>query len=191
MTATPTTPRNSVAAERNHSPSISRARIKERDSSRRDFEVRLLEDETLDDVLTPEFLGHKADVLQPGDRVAVLAFGMSWWAEVLVTDSDAALSSVKTVLLLGPVDLAPRLAAAKPYDLSKVQVEEVAGTWRLRHGSKVLAAGFKSRAEAAQHLQDIANGRKASTPEGHPRRRHVRHPTRVAPLTSYTPTCFR
>lgn len=146
------------------SPSIDRRRIKERDASRRDFEVRLLEDETLEEVLTPEFLGHAADRLGPGDRVAVLAHKLSWWAELLVVDTDVALSSVRTVLLLGPVDLAPRIAAAAPFDLSKIKVEPVNDTFRLRHGTKVVADGFRSRSDAEKHLEDIRAGRKAASP---------------------------
>jgi hypothetical protein len=56
---------------RSASPNIARHRIRERDGARRDFQVELLDGETFADTLKPEFFGAKADVFQPGDRIAI------------------------------------------------------------------------------------------------------------------------
>jgi hypothetical protein len=57
---------------RSASPNIARHRIRERDGARRDFQVELLDGETFADTLKPEFFGAKADVFQPGDRIAIV-----------------------------------------------------------------------------------------------------------------------
>ncbi len=154
MTTTPPTAptpavmpeRLSVATERSRPSSRSeRRRLRERDAGRLDFEFRLEEDETVADLEKPEFFGASADRLRVGDRIAVLGHACSFWTERIVVDKDEALQCVRTVALIGPIDLAP-IAAAQPFNLSKVAVEEVAGgIWRLRLGNKIVANGFSSR----------------------------------------------
>jgi hypothetical protein len=155
----------STVARRTGSPCIARHRIRERDSSRRDFEVHLMDDETFEDALRPEFLGLRADTFSAGDRVAIVGFELSFWAELIVVETDEALAAVRTVPLHLPVDLKSRLAEALPFDLSKVQIEQLDGNiWRLKHGTRIIASGFKSQKQAADRLAEIKQGRKASRP---------------------------
>jgi hypothetical protein len=152
-------------AARTASPSIDRRRIKERDASRRDWQIELLADETLDDVLKPEFLAHKADVLMPGDRVAIVGSELSLFAEIIIVEADEALGAVRSVVLFGPVDLASRIADAEQFSVEGIQIDEVAaGSFRLRRGAKVISSGFKTRKLAQERLEEIKAGRSASRP---------------------------
>jgi hypothetical protein len=156
---------STTTARRTGSPNIARHRIKERDASRRDFEVHLMSDETFADALRPEFFGAKADIFSTGDRIAVVGHELSFWAEVMVIEADEALAAVKVVPLIGPVDLSERIATAIPFDVSKIQVEQLAAdNWRLRQGVSVIASGFKSEKQASARLAEIKAGRKASRP---------------------------
>lgn len=165
MTTTTTAPRTSLATTRakRSSPAILRGRLKERDAARRDFAVQLAEDEGLADVARPEFFGLSADKLQPGDRIAVTAFEFAWWAELIVIDADESLRSVKTVTLLGPVDLRERIAQVPAHDLSAARIEQVGDQHRIVLGLNVIAAGFRSEREAKEHLAEIRSGRKATS----------------------------
>ena len=81
---------------RTGSLSVERRRIVERDGARRDFEIRLVDGESLEDVQRPEFLGHKSDLLMPGDRITVLGPELSPWCEMLVIECDEALSEIRS-----------------------------------------------------------------------------------------------
>jgi hypothetical protein len=155
----------STVARRTGSPCIARHRLKERDSSRRDFEVHLMADESFEDAMRPEFFGAKADIFAPGDRIAIVGFELAFWAELIIVECDEALAAVRTVPLIGPIDLSERIASAPGFDTSKIQIEKLDGSlYRLKHGTRIIASGFKSEKQAADRLAEIKQGRKASRP---------------------------
>lgn len=168
VVAAPAAPeRMTVAARRGRGSSRTlRKRLQLRDAARQDWEIRLQEDETLADVERPEFFGASADRLSKGDRIAIVSFtpGAEFLNERMVISVDVLLQVASTVQI-AHVDLAQRVAAMTPPDLSKVVVENVSGdVWRLRQGQHVVATGFKSRAEANKSLDELKNGQKASSP---------------------------
>ena len=153
----------STITRRAASPCIARHRIRERDASRRDFQVELLDGETFADVLNPSFLGAKSEVYGAGDRIAIVGHELSFWGEVIVVETDEALAAVKVVPLIGPIDLTSRIAEAIPFDVSRIAIESLApDNWRLRQGNAVIASGFKSEKQANARLAEIKQGRKAS-----------------------------
>ena len=65
-------------------------------------------------------------------------------------------------MLLGPINLQPRIEASQPFDTSKAQIEQLDGdVWRIRLGNKVVATGFRTEREAQKRLDEIRQGRKA------------------------------
>jgi hypothetical protein len=164
MPNTSTAPRLSQATPRpNGSLSILRGRLKFRDAARQDFRIQLKEDETFADVQRPEYFGLSADKLRPGDRIEVVGFEFGWWAEMLVVAVDEALRAVRVVPLLGPIDLQERIASVPSFDTSKARVEQIGDAWRIVLGQAVIAAGFASKAEADAHVEEIKNGRRATS----------------------------
>jgi hypothetical protein len=148
----------SPAPPRRGSPSIRPQRIRERDHFRRDWGVVLLEGETLDDALNPSFFGLMSHVILPGHHIEVVSHDYGQWADLLVAASDDILRTVTAVVLHGPVDLRNKIKGATKFDFSKVLVEEVAGTWRVRHGHTVMRSEFQSRKAAEKWLGDKAAG---------------------------------
>ena len=146
------------------SPCIARHRIRERDAARRDFQVELLEGETFEDALRPEFLGAKADVFAPGDRIAVVGHELAFWGELIVIETDEALAAVKVVPLIGPIDLKSRIAEALPFDVIEGadraararQLAAEAGQRSHRWRFQVAEGGHRAAAEIKAGPQGLA-----------------------------------
>ena len=152
----------STTTRRSASPNIARHRIRERDASRRDFQVELLDGESFDDALNPSFLGAKADVFQPGDRIAIVGHELAFWGEVIVIESrrgagrrqGGAARRADRSYIAHRRSGAVRRVQGRSRELEPRQLEAALGQFGI-------ASGFKSQKAANERLNEIRQGRKA------------------------------
>ena len=112
-------------------------------------------EQTLDDVLTPEYWTHVAKLLRPSDEIVVNAADRSWRAELLVRDTSRTAASVA-------------LISHAKFDTpaAPLQAEEGSGlapnwggpTWKWRAirvaDGETIKHGFQSKNDAIQWIQN-------------------------------------
>jgi len=117
----------------------------------------------LDDVLTPDYFGHVAGRLRPGDRLEIMPECMSWYAEALVV--DATRLSARIQLTLGPIELdaGEQVLANDHFEARWISPAARFGVARKADGA-LMAKHLASKADAEQWIAQRVGMKAVASP---------------------------
>lgn len=126
-------------------------RLKHAEFVRSHYRVEPAAGASLADVADPEYLGHVAERLRPGDKLEIMPECMSWYAEALVV--DAARRSARIQVILGPVaiDAGEQVLASDVFEARWISPTARFGVVRRADGA-LMAKQFPAKADAEQWI---------------------------------------
>ena len=138
-------------------PKLTPDRFKQAEYTRNIFAMTPAPNTEVEHLIKPEYWSHVAKMMNPTDRVEVVAEDNSWFAEVLIMSTGPNWARVK---LLRHVSLVEKATKADAPIAENPQFEVNYGGVSAKHrvvrlsDKSVIKDGFATKAEAVKYMQD-------------------------------------